>query len=216
MVSPLHGRLRRHARDLCRRARPVLVVKTAGPQIRLPGRDLYSAPGVLVGGSTAAARVAPSELPSAGGSLSQSSEWRFRRWPLEFQVGIRSFELGEAVEEPDPAAKELAPATRSPVGTNPSFIEAIRSIAGALRQNPHSHTHLNRAASEIDQLGRRLHGYGLVHEGVIAGCLTEAVRELGASNALPERERAEAVLRAVGQLEAAAAHAEGDPPQGAW
>ncbi|MFL5386842.1 MAG: hypothetical protein ACJ8GN_30485 [Longimicrobiaceae bacterium] len=88
-----------------------------------------------------------------------------------------------------------------------SFAEGIRAVAGGLREDAHSHTHLNRAASRIDDLGRRLHGLGYVRSREIADCFTAALADLDASHALPEETRAEAVRRAVGRLEGALEHA---------
>jgi hypothetical protein len=85
----------------------------------------------------------------------------------------------------------------------PSFTEAIRAVASGLREDAHSHTHLNRAAARIDQLGRLLHGLGYVRGREIADCFTAALGELSASHGLPDDRRAEAVHRAVRQLEAA-------------
>ena len=89
----------------------------------------------------------------------------------------------------------------------PSFTEAIRAVASELRDGGHTHTALNRASSAIDHLGRRLHGIGYVRGHEIADCLTTALGELSASHGLPDEERAEAVHRAVRQLEAALDHA---------
>lgn len=90
----------------------------------------------------------------------------------------------------------------------PSFGEAIRDVAAGLRDDAPSHTRLNRAEARIDDLGRRLHGFGYVRNMEIADCFTAALRELAASHVLPEEERGEAVQEAVAQLAAAAAHAE--------
>ena len=87
------------------------------------------------------------------------------------------------------------------------FTEAIRAIAGDLRHDAHSHTHLNRAAARIDDLGRRLHGVGYVRSREIADCFTAALADLDASHALPEGTRAEAVRRAIGRLENALEYA---------
>jgi hypothetical protein len=89
-----------------------------------------------------------------------------------------------------------------------SFSEELREIAGWLRQDAHSHVHVNRAATRIDHLGRQLHGIGYVRHREIAGCLTAAIGELSAWHTLPEEKRAEAVQRAIGQVEAALAEAE--------
>jgi len=88
-----------------------------------------------------------------------------------------------------------------------SFTGAIRQIAGELREGAHTHTALNRASSAIDLLGRRLHGLGYARAREIAECLTGVLAELDASHRLPERERAEALRRAVGRLDAALEHA---------
>lgn len=94
------------------------------------------------------------------------------------------------------------------MGVQPSFTEAIRTIASGLREHGHSHTSLNRASSGIDHLGRRLHGIGYVRDREIAGCFTAALGELSASHGLAEEDRAEAVQRVVSHLDAALAHAE--------
>ncbi|HEX8692294.1 MAG TPA: hypothetical protein VF746_07755 [Longimicrobium sp.] len=94
----------------------------------------------------------------------------------------------------------------------PSFTGAIRTLASGLREDAHSHTHLNRAAARIDHLGRRLHGLGLLRDREIADCFTAALRELEACHGIPEEERGEAVRRAACRLDAAAALArEGVP-----
>jgi hypothetical protein len=89
----------------------------------------------------------------------------------------------------------------------PSFTEAVRGIARELRGAPPTHLALNRASSGIDQLGRRLHGLGYLRAGEIAACFTAALAHLGASHALPQEARAEAVRRAIGRLEGALEHA---------
>ena len=88
-----------------------------------------------------------------------------------------------------------------------SFTDAIRGIASELRSSGHTHTALNRAASAIDHLGRRLHGLGYVRGREIAGCFTAALSELDASHGIPEENRRQAVGRAVDQLDAALNHA---------
>ncbi|HEX8271338.1 MAG TPA: hypothetical protein VF615_01730 [Longimicrobiaceae bacterium] len=94
------------------------------------------------------------------------------------------------------------------MGDQPSFAEAIRAIAGGLRGHAHSHVELNRASSGIDHLGRRLHGLGYARDREIAGCLSAALGELGAAHGLAEEERAAAVRRVAGHLDAALAHAD--------
>lgn len=89
-----------------------------------------------------------------------------------------------------------------------SFTDAIRVIAGELRDSALTHVVLNRAASGIDHLGRRLHGLGYVQAGEIADCFTAALAELDASHGVPDELRREPVHRAVARLDAAAAHAE--------
>lgn len=95
------------------------------------------------------------------------------------------------------------------MSAEPSFPEAVRAIASGLREHAHSHshTHLNRASSGIDHLGRRLHGLGYVRDREIADCFTAALGELSAAHDLAEDERAEAVRRVAGHLDAALAHA---------
>ncbi|HET7460399.1 MAG TPA: hypothetical protein VFJ82_04090 [Longimicrobium sp.] len=94
-----------------------------------------------------------------------------------------------------------------------SFIDALRGIAGELREGGHTHTALNRASSAVDLLGRRLHGLGFARASEIAECFTGVLADLDASHRLPERGRRDAVRRAVGRLEDALEHAAaGVPP----
>jgi hypothetical protein len=90
----------------------------------------------------------------------------------------------------------------------PSFSDQIREIASGLREDVRSHAQLNRAASGIDHLGRKLAGLGFVRDREIGGCFNEALRELSSSHALPDATRDEAVDRAASHLDAALAHAE--------
>ncbi len=90
----------------------------------------------------------------------------------------------------------------------PSFSDRIREIASGLREERRSHVRLNRAASGIDHLGRKLAGLGFVRDREIGGCFNDALRELSASHALPEEKRDEAVDRAASHLDAALAHAD--------
>lgn len=92
------------------------------------------------------------------------------------------------------------------MGEPPCFSDEIREIANGLREDDRSHTRLNRAASAIDHLGRKLAGLGYVRDREIGGCFTEALRELSTSHALPEETRGEAVDRAASHLDAALAH----------
>lgn len=84
-----------------------------------------------------------------------------------------------------------------------AFTGAVGEIARLLRENAPSHPVLNRAASQLDQLGRKLHGMGFVHDREIADCFTAAVGGLSACHALPEESRPEAVGEVVRHLEAA-------------
>lgn len=94
-----------------------------------------------------------------------------------------------------------------------SFPDAIRVIASGLRDSAPTHTVLNRAASGIDHLGRRLHGLGYADAREIADCFTAALAELDASHGVEDPLRREAVQRAVARLDAAAGHAAaGAPP----
>ncbi len=93
-----------------------------------------------------------------------------------------------------------------------SFTEALQEIAKELRANAPSHTLLNRAASQIDHLGRHLHGIGFGHDAEIARCFSAALRGLSASHLLPEEQRANTVNQAVSHLDAALAHLESGPP----
>lgn len=85
----------------------------------------------------------------------------------------------------------------------PFFTDEIRAIASGLRDDAHTHSHLNRAESRIDHLGRQLHGIGYVRHREIADAFTAALRELAESHALPEETRAAAVNRAAAHLDAA-------------
>ena len=85
----------------------------------------------------------------------------------------------------------------------PFFTDEIRAIADGLRDDAHTHSHLNRAESRIDHLGRVLHGIGFVQHREIADALTAALRELAESHALPEETRTAAVNRAAVHLDAA-------------
>jgi hypothetical protein len=89
-----------------------------------------------------------------------------------------------------------------------SFTDAVSETADLLRGNDASHSVLNRAASQTNLLGLKLHGLGFVHDREIAACLTAAIDELTACHALPEALRPEAVLRAIRHLEAAASRVE--------
>lgn len=86
------------------------------------------------------------------------------------------------------------------------FTETLGGILQALRTDPPSFTHLNRASAAIDQLGRRLHGVGYVRDREIAASLTAAYEALSASQELPEDDRRAAMLEAITHLEAALAH----------
>lgn len=88
-----------------------------------------------------------------------------------------------------------------------SFGDAVRAVADELREGPYPPTRLNRAASRIDQLGRRLSALGWVRDREIGGCLSSAVQELSQARGLPEAECAASVRRAILQLEAALGHA---------
>ncbi len=90
----------------------------------------------------------------------------------------------------------------------PAFTEAVREILDGLRQGNPSHARLNGAAFRIDQLGRKIHGFGWARDGEIAECFTAAVRELGGSHELPEEARGGAVDQAIRHLDAALAHIE--------
>ncbi len=94
------------------------------------------------------------------------------------------------------------------MGEPPSFSDEIREIAKGLREDATSHTQLNRAASGIDHLGRKLAGLGFVRDREIGGCLNEALRELDTSHGLQDEKRADALRRAATQLDDAVAHSE--------
>lgn len=89
----------------------------------------------------------------------------------------------------------------------PPLADAIREIVGELSGARPTHAVLNRAASGIDQLGRRLYGFGYVQSREIADCFTAALADLDASHALPEAAREETVRRAIRRLEGALEHA---------
>lgn len=81
-------------------------------------------------------------------------------------------------------------------------------IATHLRESALSHSVLNRAASQIDHLGRKLHGFEFSQDREIAECLTAAIRALNDSHAIPEDKRAATVAEAVLQLDFAVRHLE--------
>ena len=86
--------------------------------------------------------------------------------------------------------------------------EAIREISRELASGTHSRSRVNRGAIDVDQLGRRLHGLGMLRDREIAECLNAAVSALGEAHLLPEEERTSSVRRAIAELESAAAHAD--------
>lgn len=88
------------------------------------------------------------------------------------------------------------------------FADAVQEIVAGLRDHPASHGRLNRAAFDLDQLGRQLHGMGCVREQQIGESLTAAVRELGGAHELPEAERRGPVSNAIRHLESALFHLE--------
>lgn len=90
----------------------------------------------------------------------------------------------------------------SPIST------AVLSIVEELRGGSVSHSQLNRAAHEVDQVGRRLHGLGLGGDHEIAAALTTALSELTAAHHLREDARGAAVARVISGLKTAAANAE--------
>ncbi len=89
---------------------------------------------------------------------------------------------------------------------SPSFTDSIVHIMSGLREGSPSYTHLNHAVSQIDHLGRLLHGIGYVRDREIAACFTAAIGELQVSIELPEGARAATVQQASWQLETALAH----------
>jgi hypothetical protein len=97
----------------------------------------------------------------------------------------------------------------------PSFVDEMGAICGDLRSEPLSRAHLNRAGTRTDQLGRCVHGLGLIHDHDIGLCLTVAVGELMRARGLAETERIAPVGEALRQLETALALCEeGLSPQG--
>lgn len=85
-------------------------------------------------------------------------------------------------------------------------------IASQLRDDLPSHSVLNRAASQIDFLGRKLHGFGFAHDRQIADCLTAAIRVLRESHTVPEESRSTMVAEAILQLDVAVGHLEPGEP----
>lgn len=90
----------------------------------------------------------------------------------------------------------------------PSFVDEIRAICRELQAGPASQARLNRAGTRTDQLGRCVHGLGMLHDHEIGACLTLAVAELMRARGLPEIERVESVQEALRQLETALALSE--------
>ena len=88
-----------------------------------------------------------------------------------------------------------------------SFAGRIRGIVSELRAAGPTHSALNRASSDIDQLGRRLYGLGYVRAGEIAQCFTTSLAELDAAHAVEEDARAGVVRRVIDRLEEAVEHA---------
>ncbi|MBW3628519.1 MAG: hypothetical protein KY464_04395 [Gemmatimonadetes bacterium] len=89
-----------------------------------------------------------------------------------------------------------------------AFSEAIREISRELASGSLSRSRVNRGAIGVDQLGRRLHGVGMLRDREIADCLSAAVTALGEAHLLPEEERTSSVRRAISELNAAAAYAD--------
>jgi hypothetical protein len=87
-----------------------------------------------------------------------------------------------------------------------SYAAAVAGIAERLRHELPSYANLNRAAGQIDHLGRLLHGLDCVRHVEIAASMMAAVAALQESTELPEPARTEGVARAVAQLETALIH----------
>jgi hypothetical protein len=98
------------------------------------------------------------------------------------------------------------------MSTSESFAHAIRGIISGLLENLPSHTHLNRAAIDIDRLGRHLGGLGLANDREIGTCFTAAIAALAPAHGVAQEKRGDAVNRALVELRAALAHAENRPP----
>lgn len=173
----------------------------------------------------------PAALESLRGSLHELRR-RGRAFGIDYDVGIRVLALSDPEGEPRVAesaergasSDATAPARTGLVAAPPvqqggsaepvGFADAILAASDELRLEPHSAAGLSRAAGRIDQLGRRLHGLGLLRDREVAGCLTAAVWELSLARDQAEGDRAESVRRAILQLEAARAHTgEGLDPQ---
>lgn len=84
-----------------------------------------------------------------------------------------------------------------------ALTESVQKIAQVLRERPPQHWLLNRATSDIDQLGTQLHALAIRHSPEIAECLAGALGELAGAHALPEERRPDATVRAIEHLEAA-------------
>ena len=95
-----------------------------------------------------------------------------------------------------------------------SFADAIRRVAGELREGGRTHGAVNRASGAIDHLGRRLHGIGYLRGREIAECFTAALAELEACHGVAEDERAGAVDRAADRLQSALDYTEAGVPPG--
>jgi hypothetical protein len=98
------------------------------------------------------------------------------------------------------------------MSTSESFAETLRGIIAELDGAEPSHSDLNRAAIDIDRLGRHLGGLGLANDREIGRGFTGAIAALASAHPVAQDKRADAVSRALAELRAALAHAENQPP----
>jgi hypothetical protein len=98
------------------------------------------------------------------------------------------------------------------MSTSEPFAEVLRGIVAELHAAEPSHTALNRAAIDVDRLGRHLGGLGLPNDRQIGKCFTGAIAALASAHAVEQEKRTGAVGRALAELRAALAHAENGTP----
>lgn len=83
------------------------------------------------------------------------------------------------------------------------FAEALGEIGRALAEAAPTHSLLNRAALQVDRLGRQLHGLRFPEEEEVAPRLFQAVQALASAHPLAEAERSGLVAEALSQMEVA-------------
>jgi hypothetical protein len=105
-----------------------------------------------------------------------------------------------------------APHPSSPMSASESFAHSLRGIIAELDGAEPSHTHLNRAAIDVDRLGRHLGGLGLANDREIGRAFTGAIAALASAHPVAQDKRADAVDRALAELRTALAHAENGTP----